>query len=170
VNEAFLQDTRKAITEAYPKVEVLAVVGDISSEAFVDDFVSEAFERFGRLDYCVNCAGIMGNNQASADTSTADFDLINNINYRGCWLSSRAQLRVMLKQEPLASHDAQRPTQRGSIVNIASQLAIVGRPCARKSVPQIIVLAARRSDRSVSNIGQSCLFRVQSRSHCHDSS
>lgn len=91
-------------------------------------------EKFGRLDYCVNCAGIMGNNQNSTDTSTRDFDLINSVNYRGCWLSSRAQLRAMLKQEPLLSHDvaAGRPAQRGSIVNIASQLGIVGRPCARK--------------------------------------
>lgn len=94
--------------------------------------MNETVEKFGRLDYCVNCAGIMGNNQNSTDTSTADFDLINNVNYRGCWLSSRAQLRAMLKQDPLPSHDPERPAQRGSVINIASQLALVGRPCARK--------------------------------------
>lgn len=38
----------------------------------------------------------------------------------------------MLKQDPLPTHDG-RPGCRGSIVNIASQLGIVGRPAARES-------------------------------------
>lgn len=36
----------------------------------------------------------------------------------------------MLKQEPLPTHDGRRGN-RGSVVNIASQLGIVGRPAAR---------------------------------------
>jgi NAD(P)-dependent dehydrogenase (short-subunit alcohol dehydrogenase family) len=58
--------------------------------------------------------------------------MINNVNYRGCWLSSRAAIQRMLKQDPLPTHDG-RPGCRGSIVNIASQLGIVGRPAARES-------------------------------------
>lgn len=54
------------------------------------------------------------------------FDRLNSINYRGSWLSSRAQLRNMLKQQPLS----EQPGQRGSIVNIASQLGMVSRPGA----------------------------------------
>jgi NAD(P)-dependent dehydrogenase (short-subunit alcohol dehydrogenase family) len=127
-----LQNTLDAIAASYPSVHVLAVAGDISSEKFVDSFIKETVHKFGRLDYCVNCAGIMGNNQSSADTTTEDFDKINNVNYRGCWFSSRAQIKAMLKQEPLSSHDPERPGQRGSIVNIASQLGIVGRPSARE--------------------------------------
>jgi len=61
-----------------------------------------------------------------------DFDRINSVNYRGCWLSSRAEIKQMLKQEPLPTHDG-RPGNRGAIVNIASQLGIVGRPGARKT-------------------------------------
>ena len=38
---------------------------------------------------------------------------------------------MMLRQEPLPTHDG-RPGNRGSIVNVASQLGIVGRPAARK--------------------------------------
>lgn len=57
-----------------------------------------------------------------------DFLKINRTNYFGCWLCSRAQLRVMKQQEPLPGHDPERPPQRGAIVNIASQLGIVGRP------------------------------------------
>jgi len=77
----------------------------------------------------------MGNNQTSTETSLDDFDKINNVNYRGCWLSSRAELNAMMKQDPLPSHDSHRPSQRGSIVNIASQLGIVGRPACCTSLP-----------------------------------
>jgi NAD(P)-dependent dehydrogenase (short-subunit alcohol dehydrogenase family) len=112
---------------------VFTAAGDISSEEFVDFFVSQTSQRFGRLDYCVNCAGILGRYTRSTETSTAEFDRINSVNYRGSWLASRAQLRAMLLQDPLPSHDADRPGQRGSIVNIASQIGMVGRPNARKN-------------------------------------
>lgn len=89
-------------------------------------------ESFGRVDYAVNCAGVLGLPQRSGETSLAEFDRVNSINYRGCWLSSCAQLRQMVGQEPLPSHDPSRPPQRGAIVNIASQLGIVSRPEARE--------------------------------------
>ena len=72
------------------------------------------------------------NYKRSHESTIEEFDLINNVNYRGCWLSSRAAIRQMLKQEPLPTHD-DRPGSRGSIVNIASQLGVVGRPAARTS-------------------------------------
>jgi NAD(P)-dependent dehydrogenase (short-subunit alcohol dehydrogenase family) len=78
--------------------------------------------------------GVLSNNKRSDETSPAEFDHINSINYRGCWLSSRAAIKQMLTQEPLSTHDG-RPGSRGSVVNIASQLGIVGRPAARKSSP-----------------------------------
>jgi NAD(P)-dependent dehydrogenase (short-subunit alcohol dehydrogenase family) len=85
------------------------------------------FNKFSRLDYAVNCAGILGGDMIKAvEMSTEAFDRLNNINYKGSWLSCRAQLRNMLKQEPLQDH----PKQRGSIVNIASQLGVVARPGA----------------------------------------
>jgi NAD(P)-dependent dehydrogenase (short-subunit alcohol dehydrogenase family) len=74
---------------------------------------------------------VIGNNDRSTGTSAQQFDLINNINYRGAWLSSRAELAQMLKQDPLPSHDG-RPGSRGAIVNIASQLGVVSRPNARE--------------------------------------
>ncbi|TKA59792.1 hypothetical protein B0A49_11740 [Cryomyces minteri] len=130
MNAKELNDTQAAILAQSPNAKVLVRTGDIASEAFVDSFIAAVVKEFGRLDYAVNCAGIMGNNQSSTETSLDDFDRINNVNYRGCWLSSRAELRAMLGQEPLPSHDPQREPQRGSIVNIASQLGLVGRPNA----------------------------------------
>lgn len=131
MNKDLLETTRLALVETNADVQVVTVVGDISDESFVDTFFTQVVKELGRIDYCVNCAGIMGNNKNSTETSVADFDKINSVNYRGCWLSSRAELKHMQQQEPLPSHDG-RPGERGSIVNIASQLGIVGRPNARE--------------------------------------
>jgi NAD(P)-dependent dehydrogenase (short-subunit alcohol dehydrogenase family) len=100
-------------------------------EEAVDTMVKRTVEKWGRLDYAVNAAGIIGNNDRSTSTSSFQFDMINGVNYRGAWLSSRVELTQMLKQESLPTHDG-RPGDRGSIVNIASQLGIVGRPNARE--------------------------------------
>ena len=60
-----------------------------------------------------------------------EFDHIVNVDYRGSWLCSREELKVMVNQEPLETHDG-RKGSRGAIVNVASQLGIVARPQARK--------------------------------------
>ena len=103
----------------------------MADEAFVDAFNDDVFSEFQRLDYGVNCAGVLGGDVIKAvDMATDHFDRLNAINYRGVWLSCRAQLRNMLKQQPLKEH----PKQRGSIVSIASQLGIVARPGAGQSI------------------------------------
>lgn len=132
LNSASLDQTREAILASYPQTRLLVKAGDISDESFVESFVSEVVDTFGRLDYAVNCAGILGDAMRTTETSTAVFDHINNINYRGAWFCSRAELRQMVAQDSLPSHDPNRVPQRGAIVNVASQLGIVGRPSARK--------------------------------------
>ena len=106
--------------------------GNIADESFVESFIAEVVSTFGRLDYAVNNAGILGGGEKSTETTSETFDRINGVNYKGCWLCSRAELRQMVNQEPLPSHDPNRQPQRGSIVNVASQLGVVGRPGARK--------------------------------------
>lgn len=101
-------------------------------EEAIEVMIKKTVEKWGRVDYAVNAAGVIGNNARSTSTTSSQFDLINSINYRGAWLCSRSELAQMLKQEPLPTHDG-RPGDRGSIVNIASQLGIVGRPNARES-------------------------------------
>lgn len=127
INLDTLSRTKKAILEIDPSIAVFSKAGDISDEKFNDSFNDDVFRNFSRLDYAVNCAGILGSETVKAvEMPTIAFDHLNNINYRGSWLSCRAQLRSMLRQKPLAEH----PKQRGSIVNIASQLGIVARPGA----------------------------------------
>ncbi|KAI4604131.1 putative secondary metabolism biosynthetic enzyme [Pestalotiopsis sp. 9143b] len=133
-----LAQSERAVKDISPDVQVLALSGDITDPAFVDSFISAVVDRFGRVDYAVNCAGVLGGDVRSTEQSLAAFDAVNNVNYRACWLSSRAEIAAMLKQEPLPAHALGRDPQRGAIVNIASQLGIVGRPqaaayCASKA-------------------------------------
>ncbi|KAF2222284.1 short-chain dehydrogenase/reductase-like protein SDR [Elsinoe ampelina] len=127
INDATLEKTRKDILNVNASAEIFAKSGDIADEAFVDSLIGGVVERFSRIDYGINCAGILGKELGkAADMSAAEFDTMNSINYRGVWLCCRAQLKQMLKQEPLD----EQPKQKGSIVNIASQLGIVARPGA----------------------------------------
>jgi NAD(P)-dependent dehydrogenase (short-subunit alcohol dehydrogenase family) len=131
LNEASLQQTAEAISSSHPKTQLFIKAGNVADDHFADSFVTEAVEVFGRVDYAVNCAGVIGKSMRSAETPIEEFDRINNVNYRGCWLSSRAELKQMTLQDALPSHDPSRPPQRGAVVNVASQLGVVSRPGAR---------------------------------------
>ncbi|KAF2404642.1 oxidoreductase [Trichodelitschia bisporula] len=112
-------------------VTVLTAAGDISDERFVNALVKTIVEQTTRIDYLVNCAGVMGHSEITTNTLASQFDRINDINYRGSWLVTRAVLRVMIQQAPLSettANNAHKPPQRGSIVNIAAQFGLVGRP------------------------------------------
>lgn len=129
INPDTLNQTKKSILAINPDAQVFNHAGDISDEKFVDSFHEEVFSKFSRLDYAVNCAGVLGDRTVKAvEMPTKSFDRLNDINYRGTWLSCRAQLRNMLRPKTLSAE----AKERGSIVNIASQLGIVGRPGAGK--------------------------------------
>ncbi|KAJ3545590.1 hypothetical protein NM208_g2445 [Fusarium decemcellulare] len=143
LNKDTLAQTRDQILGINPDADVLAEHGDVSNEAHIESLITHTVKRFERLDYAVNCAGILGDAKRSTEMDTAAFDRITNVNYRGSWLSSRAALKVMLQQNPLQEH----PEQRGAVVNIASQLGIVARPeaaayCASKAA----IIHMTRSD------------------------
>lgn len=131
INPTTLAQTKHDILRINPSADVFERAVDIADEGFVDAFHDGVFARFQRLDYGVNCAGVLGGDVVKAvDMTTDHFDRLNAINYKGVWLSCRAQLRSMLKQEPLEEH----PKQRGAIVSIASQLGIVARPGAGRLI------------------------------------
>ncbi|OQD88051.1 hypothetical protein PENANT_c004G03733 [Penicillium antarcticum] len=138
LNNETLQCTAEAISSTHPKTQLLVRAGNVADDHFADSFIDAVVQQFGRVDYAVNCAGVLGKPLRSVETPLEEFDRVNNINYRGCWLCSRAELRQMASQSELPSHDPSRPGQRGSIVNVSSQLGIVSRPgapayCASKS-------------------------------------
>ncbi|CAK4031988.1 Hypothetical predicted protein [Lecanosticta acicola] len=128
-NEEGLVASKKAALQIAEDAHVVSYTVDVAEESQVQRVIEAVVKDFGRIDYAVNAAGILSNNQRSHDTALSTFDKINSVNYRGCWLTSRAEIAQMLKQDALPTHDG-RPGNRGSIVNFASQLGIVGRPAA----------------------------------------
>lgn len=84
---------------------------DVSDEAAVEAFVVAATATLGRPDILVNNAGILREGPIAA-TDVAEFDRVIAVNLRGNFLASRAFVRR---------------AKAGRIINIASDLGILGR-------------------------------------------
>lgn len=95
---------------------------DTSKEDSVNSAVNQTIKQFGRVDIAINNAGIGGAQKQTHDQELKDWQRVMDVNINGVWLCQRAQIRQMLKQEPLT------PPPRGSrgvIVNTASMLGLV---------------------------------------------
>ena len=86
---------------------------DVTSEADWQAAVDLAVRRFGKLDVLVNNAGI-GAHGRVADTSADAWDRVMAINAKGVFLGTKAVIPAM------------RRAGGGSIINISSQLGLVG--------------------------------------------
>lgn len=84
---------------------------DVSDEGAVIDFFDEVHKNFGAVDILVNNAGIL-HEAPLADTLVSDFDKVISVNLRGSFLASREFIRRSTK---------------GRIINIASDLGVLGR-------------------------------------------
>jgi NAD(P)-dependent dehydrogenase (short-subunit alcohol dehydrogenase family) len=91
----------------------LSVECDVANEASVDALVQATLARFGRADVLVNNAGVAKIAPAAAE-SLSDFRSVLDVNLVGAFLCAQRFGRVMLEQK------------RGSIVNVASILGLVG--------------------------------------------
>jgi NAD(P)-dependent dehydrogenase (short-subunit alcohol dehydrogenase family) len=81
--------------------------------------------------------GVYGPNVPSTEVEPSEFDNVMAVNYRGLWLCSREETKQMQTQEPLPTHDG-RPASRGTIVNLASSLAIIPAPGKSKLFATLI--------------------------------
>ncbi|KAI5475872.1 3-oxoacyl-[acyl-carrier-protein] reductase FabG [Pseudohyphozyma bogoriensis] len=109
-------------------LQILLLPTDVSSEIAVDSAVASAAKEFGRIDFCVNSAGL--NQQPRAllhETTMEAYDRVVNVNQRGLFLCQRAQVRQMLSQPLIPTRDCD-AGRRGSIVNIASNAGISAKP------------------------------------------
>jgi NAD(P)-dependent dehydrogenase (short-subunit alcohol dehydrogenase family) len=108
-------------------LDVRFVRSDVSREADCRAMVAFAEETFGRLDVLYNNAGIFPEADHSVvDTDEAVWDRVLAVNVKGVYLACKYGIPAMLK------------TGGGSIVNIASFVALVG--C---SVPQDAYTASK---------------------------
>ena len=100
--------------------EALFVRLDVTSEAEWQRAVTTAVDRFGALDILVNNAGISGHGKVE-DTTVEDWDRVMEVNAKGVFLGTKAAIPEMRK------------AGGGSIINISSQMGLVG---AESSSPQ----------------------------------
>ena len=87
---------------------------DVTSEANWQEAVDVTTSRFGRLDILVNNAGIGGVSSLVEETSLADWERVMAVNSTGVFLGTKAAIPEMRK------------AGGGSIINISSQLGLVG--------------------------------------------
>ena len=86
---------------------------DVTSESDWAAAVREAVERYGKLDVLVNNAGVSARGSIE-ESSPDDWDRVMDINAKGVFLGTRSAIPEMRK------------AGGGSIINISSQLGLVG--------------------------------------------
>ena len=87
---------------------------DVTSEANWQEAIAAATSRFGGLHVLVNNAGIGGVSSLVEETSLADWERVMAINSTGVFLGTKAAIPEMRK------------SGGGSVINISSQLGLVG--------------------------------------------
>ncbi len=93
------------------------VVTDVAVAKDVEQMVAHAIQKFGRLDYAVNNAGIEGKFFPVADFPEQEFDRVLDINLKGTFLCLQHEARAMLA----GAHG-------GAIVNVGSVNSFLGFP------------------------------------------
>ena len=101
--------------------DVLAIDGDISDPATADRIISEALERFGRIDTLVNNAGVYIS-KPFTDYTAEDYALVVGVNLSGFFWLAQPVIAEMLKQ------------YGGHVVNISATIAEV----ANSSSPSVL--------------------------------
>ena len=92
----------------------IAIQTDVSKKEQVDKAFLQTAEQLGRLDICVNNAGVSmrKSHRAAEEMKEEDWDRIMDINLKGVFLCAQAAAWIMI------------PQKQGSIINIASMSAI----------------------------------------------
>jgi NAD(P)-dependent dehydrogenase (short-subunit alcohol dehydrogenase family) len=93
----------------------LFVKTDVSKAAEVHALVDKTVEKFGRLDFAFNNAGIEGAWIPIAEQSEEAWDQTIGINLKGVWLCMKYEIQQMLKQG-----------KGGAIVNMSSIAGMMG--------------------------------------------
>src|SRR6478736_3322786 len=104
------QETAEII--AAEGVRTLALKGDITDQAQVDEMVNDVVERFGRIDVLFNNAGISQWVNAE-DMSFEDWRRIMSVNLDSVFIMSKAVGKVMIRQT------------KGAIVNTSSMSGVI---------------------------------------------
>jgi NAD(P)-dependent dehydrogenase (short-subunit alcohol dehydrogenase family) len=92
------------------------VQADVSDELAVQQLIQTIVERYDRLDYAFNNAGVGGIPGPMADGTRENWDYVIGVNLTGTWLCMKSEIQQMLRQG------------HGAIVNMASVGGVWGTP------------------------------------------
>lgn len=98
--------------------EAVFVRTDITNPDDVDALIRKAVEKFGRLDFAVNNAGVEQYFKPLPDQSEKVYHLVMDTNVKGVWLSMKKEIPAMIE------------SGGGVVINISSVFGLVGAPMA----------------------------------------
>jgi rhamnulose-1-phosphate aldolase/alcohol dehydrogenase len=110
------QEALDAVTEKYSKDQAVAVTCDVTNEDAIANAFKETVLAFGGVDILVHSAGL-AISKSLEDTTTKDWDLLENVLVKGQFLIAKNGVEIMKKQN-----------LGGDIVNIASKNGLVAGP------------------------------------------
>ncbi|MCX7796557.1 MAG: sorbitol-6-phosphate dehydrogenase subunit [bacterium] len=118
VNEETGRETLKELAEFRDSVDFIKT--DVTNKKSVEDMVRFTKERFGKINYLVNNAGIniprlLVDPQGKEEVTEEIFDKITMVNQKGAVLCAQAVVREML-----------RDGIKGVVINMASESALEG--------------------------------------------
>jgi NAD(P)-dependent dehydrogenase (short-subunit alcohol dehydrogenase family) len=100
--------------EAATGNSTLFVKCDISKTEQVKNLITQTVNKFGRLDYAFNNAGIEGEQNSTIECSEENWQRVIDINLKGIWLCMKYEIPEMLK------------VGGGAIVNCSSIAGVIG--------------------------------------------
>ncbi|MGC5745667.1 bifunctional aldolase/short-chain dehydrogenase [Chryseobacterium sp. NFX27] len=110
------QEALDAVTEKYSKDQAVAVTCDVTNEEAIANAFKETVLAFGGVDILVHSAGL-AISKSLEDTTTKDWELLENVLVKGQFLMAKNGVEIMKKQN-----------LGGDIVNIASKNGLVAGP------------------------------------------
>lgn len=110
------KEAAESVTTKYSKDQAVAVPCDVTSEEAIANAFKQTVLAFGGVDIIVHSAGL-AISKSLEDTTTKDWDLLENVLVKGQFLLSKTGTEIMKKQN-----------LGGDIVNIASKNGLVAGP------------------------------------------
>lgn len=143
IKPSSLEETTTELKKHNKDLEILSLELDARKEDSVNAAIDQTVKKFGRIDIGINNAGIGGQPRQSIDVDFEDWQNVIAVNLHGVFLCQKAQIRQMLKQEPL---DPPPRGNRGVIINTASMLGLTG---ASPQTPATAYAASKHGEWSV---------------------
>ncbi|EJL71397.1 bifunctional rhamnulose-1-phosphate aldolase/short-chain dehydrogenase [Chryseobacterium populi] len=110
------QEALNSVIEKYSKDQAIAVTCDVTNEDAIANAFKDTILAFGGVDIIVHSAGL-AISKSLEDTTTKDWDLLENVLVKGQFLMVKNGVEIMKKQG-----------LGGDIVNIASKNGLVAGP------------------------------------------